>query len=85
MNSTNDSHPVSWEELYFEVLDESDEVRRNDLVTGLEKAMLNRREDLSRMGDDLDEIACMERATENLLLLKLRMSDWSVLNEMIIT
>jgi hypothetical protein len=72
MTSTCSSKSITWEELYFGALDESDEKLFGRLVATIKQAMLLRDWRLAHTSDNVEERASMKRAKQNLLFLSLQ-------------
>jgi hypothetical protein len=68
---TCSSKSITWEELYFGALDESDEKLFGRLVSTIKQAMFLRDWMLPHTSDNVEERASMKRAKQNLLFLSL--------------
>jgi hypothetical protein len=68
---TYGSKSITWEELYFGALDESDEKLFGRLVATIKQAMFLRDWMLAHTSDNVEERASMKRAKQNLLFLSL--------------
>jgi hypothetical protein len=71
-----DSYPVSWKELFFQALLESDDAKLTELVQAAEHAMVIRAQELLNSTDHHEERSEMAIAKASLLSIKTHKLGW---------